>query len=64
MSDTERSVVIETESPDGCSEKSTEGRYTLFVDPEKNRLGVRDKDGHIVCVPLTDVAELIRGKVL
>jgi len=40
------------------------GPFTLFVHQDKNRIGVRDQGGWIVQVPLSDVVELIRGKVL
>lgn len=59
MSDTERPVVVEAVYKDGKVERYT-GPFVLVIDPVKNRLGVKDPDGHVVQIPLSDAVDIIR----
>lgn len=68
MNDTERPVQVESFGPSGDRNShyhngKVPGEFTLFVDPKGDRLGVRDANGGVYQVPLSEVAELIRGKV-
>jgi len=62
VSDLERPTKVETVDKDGKL-WTNDGQFTLVLDQEHDRIGVKDESGHVIRVPLSDVVELIRSKI-
>lgn len=62
MPDNERPVEVESVYPDGTREK-LDGPFTLYIDPQSGKIGVRGADGYRTEVPVVDVWELIKDKM-